>query len=58
MAPAIELDALGSRLRAAVAAVLVRDNAPEVRLVRKWPDNWSGIGSSSPAWPTRAGTCS
>jgi hypothetical protein len=38
------LDARGRRLRAALAAVLVRDNAPELRLVREWLDNWSGIG--------------
>jgi PhoPQ-activated pathogenicity-related protein len=24
--------------------VLVRDNAPELHLVRDWLDNWSGIG--------------
>jgi hypothetical protein len=24
--------------------VLVRDDAPELRLVRDWLDNWSGIG--------------
>ncbi len=39
-----ELDARGRRLRAALAAVLVRDNAPELRLVREWLNNWSGIG--------------
>jgi hypothetical protein len=32
----LELDARGRRLRAALAAVLVPDNAPEVRLVREW----------------------
>jgi hypothetical protein len=31
-------------LRAALAAVLVPDNAPELRLVRGWLDNWSGLG--------------
>jgi hypothetical protein len=40
----LELDAPGRRLRAALAALLVRDNAPELRLVRDWLDNWSGIG--------------
>jgi hypothetical protein len=40
----VELDARGRRLRAALAAVLVRDNAPELRLVREWLDSWSGIG--------------
>jgi hypothetical protein len=37
-------DALGRRLRAALAAVLVRDNAPELRLMREWLDSWAGIG--------------
>jgi hypothetical protein len=40
----VELDARGRRLRAALAAVLVRDNAPELRLVREWLNSWSGIG--------------
>ncbi len=40
----VELDARGRRLRAALAAVLVRDKAPELRLVREWLDSWSGIG--------------
>jgi hypothetical protein len=40
----IERDARGRRLRASLAAVLVRDNAPELRLVREWLDSWSGIG--------------
>jgi hypothetical protein len=38
------LDVRGRRLRAALAAVLVRDNAPELRLMREWLDNWSGLG--------------
>ncbi len=38
------LDARGRRLRAALAAVLVRDNAPELRLIHDWLDSWSGIG--------------
>jgi hypothetical protein len=29
---------------AALAAVLVRDNAPELRLVRAWLDSWPGLG--------------
>jgi hypothetical protein len=37
----MELDV---RLRAALAAVLVRDDAPELRLVHDWLDSWSGIG--------------
>src|SRR5262245_52104821 len=39
-----ELDARGRRLGAALAAVLIRDNAPELRLVRAWLNNWSGLG--------------
>jgi hypothetical protein len=42
--PATELDSRGRRLRTALAAVLVPDNAPELRLVREWLNNWSGIG--------------
>ena len=38
------LDPRGRRLRAALAAVLVRDNAPELKLMREWLDSWSGIG--------------
>jgi hypothetical protein len=34
----------GRRLRAALAAVLVRADAPELRLVHRWVDSWSGIG--------------
>jgi hypothetical protein len=33
-----------ANLRAALAAVLVPDNAPELRLVRDWLNNWSGLG--------------
>jgi hypothetical protein len=40
----VELDTRGRRLRAALAAVLVRDNAPELRLVREWLHSWSGLG--------------
>ena len=36
-------DARGRR-RSELAAVLVRDNAPELRLVRDWLDSWSGLG--------------
>jgi hypothetical protein len=39
-----ELDTRGRRLRAALAAVLVRHNAPELRLVHEWLDAWSGLG--------------
>jgi hypothetical protein len=38
------LDARDRRLRAALAAMLVRDNAPELRLVREWLNSWSGLG--------------
>jgi hypothetical protein len=31
-----QLDARGRRLRAALAAVLVPDNTPELRFVREW----------------------
>jgi hypothetical protein len=40
----IQLDCRGRRLRAALAAVFVRGNAPELRLVRAWLNNWSGLG--------------
>jgi hypothetical protein len=39
-----ELDARGRRLRAALAAVLVKADAPELRLVHRWLDSWAGIG--------------
>jgi hypothetical protein len=42
-----DLDARGRRLRAALAAVLVRDNAPELRLMHDWLDSWSGFASWS-----------
>ena len=40
----MELDARGRRLRAALAAVLVKAEAPELRLMHEWLDSWSGIG--------------
>jgi hypothetical protein len=40
----VELDARSRRLRAALAAVLVRDRARELDLVHQWLDSWSGIG--------------
>jgi hypothetical protein len=40
----LALHARGRRLRAALAAVLVRNNAPELWLMREWLDNWSGLG--------------
>jgi hypothetical protein len=39
-----ELDARGRRLRAALAAVLVKANASELKLVHELLDSWSGIG--------------
>jgi hypothetical protein len=39
----VELDARGRRLRAALAAVLMPDNAPELRLVREWLDSWTEV---------------
>lgn len=44
MATGIDLDARGRGLRAALAAVLVRDNAPELRLVRAWLNSSGGRG--------------
>jgi hypothetical protein len=38
------LDARGRRLRAALAAVLVRDRARELDLVHQWLDTWAGLG--------------
>jgi hypothetical protein len=40
----VELDARGRRLRAALAAVLVRDRARELDLVHQWLDSWAGLG--------------
>jgi hypothetical protein len=39
-----QLDARGRRLRAALAAVLVKADEPELRLVHRLLDSWSGIG--------------
>jgi hypothetical protein len=41
--PPADLDARGRRLRAALAAVLVRDNAPELRLMHRWLDSWCSL---------------
>ena len=38
MRDAEELETRGRRLRAALAAVLVRDNAPELWLMHEWLD--------------------
>ena len=40
----MELDRAGRRLRAALAAVLVKAEAPELALVHRWLDNWRGVG--------------
>jgi hypothetical protein len=40
----MELDARGRRLQAALAAVLVRDHAPELTPIHRWLDSWAGIG--------------
>jgi hypothetical protein len=40
----LELDPRGRRLRAALAAVLVRDRACELDLVHQWLDTWAGLG--------------
>jgi hypothetical protein len=39
-----DLDARGHRLRAALAAVLVRDRARELDLVHRWLNTWAGLG--------------
>jgi hypothetical protein len=36
----------------------VRDNAPEVRLVRELLDNWSGLGLIVAGMTNQGGTCS
>jgi hypothetical protein len=43
-ARAIEPDARGGRLGAALAAALVSADAPELRLIHGWLDSWAGIG--------------
>jgi len=40
----IERDARGRRLRAALAAVLVKADAAELSLMHKLLDSWAGIG--------------
>jgi hypothetical protein len=40
----MELDHRGRRLRAALAAVLVKAPALELALVHRWLDSWAGIG--------------
>jgi hypothetical protein len=44
MSPELDFDPQGRRLRAALAAVLVKADAPELRLVHDWLDTWSGLG--------------
>src|SRR4029453_2529793 len=43
-AGAMELSPAGRRLRAALAAVLVPEQAPELALMHQWLDNWRGVG--------------
>ena len=38
------MNAGARRLRVALAAVLVRAEAPELALVHQWLDNWHGVG--------------
>jgi hypothetical protein len=38
------LDARGRRLRAALAAVLVKTRAPQLKLMQELLDSWAGIG--------------
>ena len=40
----MELTSARGRLRAALAAVLVQAEAPELALVHRWLDNWHGVG--------------
>src|SRR4029450_115405 len=40
----VELTATARRPRAALAAVLVQAEAPELALVHRWLDNWHGVG--------------
>jgi hypothetical protein len=42
--PPAPFDPRGRRLRAALAAVLVRASTPELRLIHAWLDSWRGIG--------------
>ena len=41
---AVSDDPARGRLVAALAAALVGHDAPELRLVRRWLDGWSGLG--------------
>jgi hypothetical protein len=40
----VTVKSAASRLRAALAAVLVQADAPELALVHQWLDNWRGVG--------------
>src|SRR5262245_20211724 len=40
----VELSPVRGRLRAALAAVLVQADAPELALVHGWLDSWGGVG--------------
>jgi hypothetical protein len=41
---AVALDARGRRLRAALGFLRLPPTEPELRLVHRWLDNWSGLG--------------
>jgi hypothetical protein len=40
----VELTATARHLRAALAAVLVQAEVPELALVHRWLDTWHGVG--------------
>src|SRR4249920_1381139 len=40
----VTVKSAASRLRAALAAVLVQADEPEMALVHRWLDNWRGVG--------------
>jgi hypothetical protein len=42
--PIDELDARGRRLRAALGLLRLPPTEPELQLVHRWLDSWSGIG--------------
>jgi hypothetical protein len=50
----MELDARGRRLRAALAAVLVKAAAPELKMMHERSTRGPASDWSSSAWPTRA----
>jgi hypothetical protein len=40
----VELDARGRRLRAALGFLQLTPRAPELRLLHRWLDTWTGVG--------------